>query len=193
MRLFLAVEVDREVRAAVARLLGEVQAALDRVERGASRGVKWSEPDRMHLTLHFLGEVSGHVVERLEQVLAPPLSTPAFLVEFGGIGAFPPGRGAPRVLWLGCTGGASDLQRAHRELADRLAAVPVAVDARPFSPHLTLGRFRDPGSPRVRTAWEQAAEPRVGACRVDAVTLFESRLSSAGPHYTTRLRIPLGS
>jgi 2'-5' RNA ligase len=191
VRLFLAVEVDAAVRSALARTLDELRIALDAVDPAATGLVKWVRPDRAHVTLHFLGEVPVEVVDRLERSLAVPLATPPFTVEFGGVGAFPAGPTPPRVVWLGCTRGTDGLRALHRELAGRLAESSCAWEARPLSPHLTLGRFRVPGPVRAREAWEGAAPVPVAACRVAAVTLFESRLSAAGPHYTTRLHIPL--
>ena len=64
---------------------------------------------------------------------------PPFDIAFGGVGVFPP-RGAPRVLWIGVGGGARGADRAAATMVARGSPRPgVALEARPFHPHLTLG------------------------------------------------------
>ena len=51
-----------------------------------------------------------------------------------------------------------------------------------FNPHLTLARFRD-RVPRSRFAGITTMKAEAGPCRIDRVTLYESRLSPKGPTY----------
>jgi RNA 2',3'-cyclic 3'-phosphodiesterase len=184
MRLFLAVDLDASVARAAGAVVEECRSAMDARTPGASRLVKWVRPDQMHLTLHFLGEVDRALLVRLTQVMREPLPLAPFDLSVGGVGAFPAGTGPLRVVWLGCTQGARELTELHRLLTPRLAAVPVPVEDRPLSPHLTLGRFREPGSREWRTVLPMGPRGSVVTCTVSHVTLYESRLSSAGPAYT---------
>jgi 2'-5' RNA ligase len=79
----------------------------------------------------------------------------------------------------------------HAETMRRLEHVEFRREARPFAPHLTIGRWRDPGPARLRRelAGSQAAD--AGRCTIDHVTLYESRLSPRGPTYVPLLRSPL--
>lgn len=190
MRLFLAVELDGAVCRAVAGVARDLRASFDAFDVAVSGRVKWVDPRRVHLTLHFLGEVPAGVVPNLERVLREPLAVSPFTVEFGGVGAFP-ATGPLRVLWLGCTTGGAELRALHRALGDRLAGLPLAIEAGLFTPHVTIGRFRQPGRPELRSRLSSAATSRVGACNVASVTLFESRLSPGGPSYVARTRTDL--
>ena len=193
MRLFLAVEADATVHRAVESVVAEVRAAFDGGDPDTAREVKWVNPRFAHLTVHFLGDVADHVLPPLEQALKEPLALHPFTLEFGGVGAFPRGSGPVRVLWLGCTRGTADMVELHRLLGLRLLGLPITLEARPYSPHLTLGRFRSPGSSALRPLLASVAAKGVGTCPVSAVTLFRSQLSAAGPTYSVLSRTVLAS
>lgn len=190
MRLFLAVEFDEAARRAIDGAARDLRAVLEGIDAAAARRVKWVDPRRLHLTLHFLGEVPHGVVSGLERVLRDSLPMKPFTVEFGGVGAFP-AAGPLRVLWLGCTAGAADLRGLHRMLGDRLAGLPLTIAAGEVMPHVTLGRFREPGRPDLRSPLASVDAARVCACDVTSVALVESRLSPAGPSYAVRTRTGL--
>jgi 2'-5' RNA ligase len=91
---------------------------------------------------------------------------------------------------MGVTAGAEGLAAAHAELGARLQAVGLVPDARPFSPHLTVGRVKTASGlfwPRVCGA---AEAPSTRAWTLPACTLFQSHLSPAGPTYRALLAIP---
>src|SRR5687767_15603596 len=95
MRLFIAVPTPDPVRAAAA-------AVIDRL-RGPE-GVSWVKPERLHLTLKFLGEVSAERQEEIESAIAETANGfSRFVVQCGGVGAFPTLR-RPRTVWLGFSG-----------------------------------------------------------------------------------------
>ena len=107
-----------------------------------------------------------------------------------GAGAFPP-RGAPRVLWAGVGEGADAVCSLEREVSERLAARGVEREDRPYRPHLTLARVRDPSGLRSGPLFENLADRRFGATSVDAITLFQSRMSPKGSTYVSLQRTPL--
>jgi 2'-5' RNA ligase len=146
----------------------------------------------MHLTLHFLGEVAERDVPALRDVLTAPIPRPPFEVELGRVGVFPPS-GPVRVVWLGCSRGSEDLAALHRITAERLASVGCAVEARPFSPHLTLGRVRDRVPHDFRARVTAAAVPTVGPWTVSDITLYQSHLGPSGARYAVVTRTRLAS
>jgi len=180
MRLFVAVDLDAAVRASIGTLIEQLRHAVDRV--GKAR-VTWAAADRVHLTLHFLGETPEPLVPSLVAAVSQPLEIASFTLALGGLGTFPP-RGRPRVLWLGVREGAVALDKVHVELGRRLAALGIAVDSRPFAAHVTLARFREPAPISTRAAIERVDAGDLGACRVREVTLYHSRLGRAGATYT---------
>jgi len=185
MRLFVAIELDDRARAAIAERQQHVQQAV-----GVGRDRTWISPERMHLTLAFLGDVKEPHSSEVIRVTASPLDAAPFTLGFGGVGAFPP-RGAPRVIWIGTTTGSAEAIAVQRIVAERLRGVGVAVESRRFHPHITLARWRG-ARPADRTrigAIDEGGE--VARVHVDHVTLFESRLSPRGPTYTAVSRATL--
>ena len=174
MRLFVAVELDDITRDAV-----HAEQKLAAKQLGRASSLRLIDPQQVHLTLAFLGNVLPPLVEPLTALMTQPITAIApFRIGVGGLGVFPP-RGAPRVLWLGLTAGVTQLHELHREVAARIASLRIPLEERAFRPHLTIGRWRTARpSDRPRSGRETPA--RVAEMTVDRVTLFESRLSSQG-------------
>jgi 2'-5' RNA ligase len=188
VRLFVAVELPPPARAAAAIAS---QILRERVIHDAPRArLTWVAADRMHITVRFLGETSPDSVNTIATSLAAPLNSARFTLALGDAGAFP-ARGAPRALWLAISDGGAGLRALEEEVSARLVRVGVPRESRPFSPHLTLARVRDPaGLPGARIVQGVTAPPHPGGL-VDAITLFESRLSPKGPMYTALQHTPL--
>ncbi len=185
MRLFIAVDLDEPLRERVRRLSSELRQV-------AGNGVKatWVTPDRLHLTIHFIGEVGEDVVPAVAAALAAPIEVPPFDLEIGGMGLFPsPAR--PRVVWAGLRAGVPELGRMHALIGARLTALGLRLDARPFAPHLTLARVKGHVSSRLADAVGRCAGAAVGRCRVEAATLYRSVLGEGGPTYIVLARAPL--
>ena len=89
------------------------------------------------------------------------------------------------MFWVAVAQGSDALSEIHGELGRRLTAAGVAVEKRPFSPHLTLARVRDGEGQRARRVVERLANITVPPIRwrVHAVTLYHSDLSGPAPHY----------
>src|SRR3954468_17214907 len=189
MRLFIAVELPASVAAAAT---AASDALRERVRQRATHArLSWVAPDRMHLTVRFLGEMNPNRGTTIAEALAAPLDSNPFPLTLGGAGAFPV-RGAPRAVWLAINDGRSALNAVEEAVSSRLDAVGVARESRPFNPHLTLARVRDPSGLQGGGWLQGLAPPPHGAGVVDAITLFESRLSSTGPTYTVLQRTSLG-
>jgi 2'-5' RNA ligase len=189
VRLFLAVELDEAVRRAVSETARTLAASLDR--QGIRRGISWVAPGNLHFTLHFLGEVDEPTAQAVVDRVSPPLSAPPFELALAGLGTFPPS-GPPRVIWLGAAEGARELAAVHAEVGRRLEEIGVPLERRPFGAHLTLGRVKAPLGPRLRDMLAAAAPARAARCRVDHVTLFDSRLSPRGATYSVIATARLG-
>jgi len=180
VRVFLAVDVDDRVRTGIRALIERLREPIDRT--GHSR-IGWASPDRVHVTLHFVGELTESRVGELTAAVERPLEVAAFDLALGGLGLFPP-RGRPRVLWVGVERGGAGLHRLHEEMQKRLVALGLPVEERAFSPHVTLARFREPVPTAVRSVIEGAGQTHIGTCRVTSVTLYQSRLGAGGATYT---------
>lgn len=175
MRLFVAVEFPEAVR----RRAWRATAPL----READLPVKWVGPERLHLTLKFLGEADegkvpavGEALERAAGSVGP------LALRLAGVGAFP-SLGAPRVLWIGVEG-PPELERLHEAVEEALAELGFEREERDFHPHVTLGRARR-GSGGLGGAERLVERLEVDvACTADDVRLVRSVLGPEGARYS---------
>jgi RNA 2',3'-cyclic 3'-phosphodiesterase len=188
-RLFVALEPPDAVRRRIVRAAAELRRAAGRAEAD----VRWVAPENLHLTLQFLGGVPEERVPVLAAALeAAAAGSRPLTLEVTGAGGFPNAR-RPRVVWLGMAGDVPALAAMVDDLGRRLAPLGFPPEARPFSPHLTLGRARDQrGAPGLGGALAARAQEDGFAWRATEVVLFESHLSAKGPRYEAILRAPLG-
>lgn len=189
MRLFVAVEIESEIVQAAATLISELRAHVARVAPRAR--ITWLTAERLHLTLAFIGQCEEAQLPGLRASLQSPFSVSPFTLRIRGLGAFPE-RGRPRVLWAGIDEGRESFVRLANEVVDRLRSIAISFDDRPQQPHLTLGRVREAVGLRSAALLAGREEAVLGAMTVGAITLFESRLSPAGPSYTAIARMALG-
>jgi 2'-5' RNA ligase len=179
MRLFVAADVPDDARALIAAEQTRMAAALP----GMSSGVKWVKAAHSHLTLVFLGNVEDAGVPAVIDAVGRDVEIAPFDMVVEGAGVFP-ARGAPRVLWLGITQGAREVTQLQRELATRVAALGVALEDRPFHPHLTLARWKESRSADRDRALAAARPGPIATAHIAGATLYQSRLSPSGPEYT---------
>jgi 2'-5' RNA ligase len=187
MRLFVAVDLDADTRAAIHR---EQQRVAKAVELAHGSRIRWVAPGAMHVTLSFLGDVPDQRAVLIADALARDVDLEPFAIVFAELGVFPP-RGAPRALWVGISEGARELEMLQRILANRVRACGIPLEGRPFSAHLTLGRWRDARPSDRGCVLAAGRSTRVARQHVDHATLYRSQLSAAGPSYTALARATL--
>jgi len=186
VRLFIAIDLEDSARVSIEQEQKRIAAALGE----ARSSIRWVRRDQMHLTLVFVGEASDTVAASLANAMRVPIPTPAFEMVLRGIGVFPP-HGAPRALWIGVDDGSPQVIDVQREIAARAVACGVAVESRPFRPHLTLGRWRNSRPSDRGKVLAHSSPEAVARTRVTAATLYHSRVSSAGSTYTALARATL--
>ena len=180
MRLFVALELDPAIRSAAASLIGALRARAG--EQAPHARMAWVPPERLHITLLFIGDVADGAAAAVMAALEPPLAMTPFVVQIAGLGAFP-ARGRPRVLWSGVHAGSAGLVHIATDVQRRLSSAGIAVEDRPLTPHLTLARVRDGIGLHPARLFAGFEDTPLGEMTVSAITLFESRLSPAGPQY----------
>ncbi|GGO76080.1 RNA 2',3'-cyclic phosphodiesterase [Marinobacterium nitratireducens] len=121
MRLFVALDMPEELQDRIHRLQIPV------------RDLKWEPPERLHLTLQFLGEQPEQRLPELFEALAAVEFEP-FELCCQGIGHFRSG-----AIWLGIEPN-DRLRSLHRQIGARLRETGIAFESRRFSPHITLAR-----------------------------------------------------
>ncbi len=158
--------------------------------------VRTSPPDGIHLTLHFLGHLELRRIDELDRAVEPVIvARPRFVVEVQGIDAFP-SMARPRIVWAGITGtGRPRLLDLQSATGRALQAAGFVLEARPYAPHLTLGRLRRPPNPAERNGlkrWQSEAGAAVaGRLPVESVSLIRSELGFRPPRYTALRAYPL--
>jgi 2'-5' RNA ligase len=176
MRIFIAIEINQEIRERLAQAQQHLMKAVS--------GVKWVEPDNFHLTLKFLGETDQGMVSRLANQLGGMLaSTCGFPLGFGGAGVFPNER-RPRVVWVGVSEGVQPLFALAQKVEAVCQNLGFEAENRPFSAHLTLGRARGVISgASLKSSLEGLSDRTFGGQRVDHLIIMQSTLTRAGPIY----------
>lgn len=191
IRIFVGIACPPDVCRAVSALSDKMSDALS--------FRKWTHPDDLHVTLHFLGETPADRLDAISRVLEEAAAQAApFSLSITEPGIF--GQpGAPRILWLGLKeDGAKQLKQLHQSLRPGLVNAGCQLDEKPFRAHLTLARQGGAGSsPETnQAAWKSAVrdQPPASALlqwRADGITLFRSHLGRR-PSYEKMRIFPFG-
>lgn len=181
-RLFVAIGLPE----AILKTLQELQSELKRFARDA----KWVRPGGIHLTLKFLGYVDTARIDAIVSSLARvAVASPSASIEIRGCGSFPNSR-RPSVLWAGVE--SEQLGRIQAEVEAAMAELGFEKENRPFSPHLTLARFRDPhGLTPLMLQVDQKKDLPLGQFTASRFKLYESILHREGAEYHVLKEFPL--
>ncbi len=180
IRSFIAIELPDELR----QKLGELEA---RLKSGGQRQVRWVNPNSIHLTLKFLGNITADKVNEITGVMeGVAREIPPFRLEVKGPGVFPNPKRA-RVAWVGLSGEVDKLLQLQQNLEANLETLGFAAELRAFTPHLTIARVNDVASPEERQKFGELVTGtgfEAGNIKVDAISLMRSQLSRAGAIYS---------
>ena len=189
MRLFVALDIDVEIRHKLERFVDGV--------RGFAPDVRFVGPESFHITLKFLGETSN--VEEIKSSLRNVSAHP-FPIAFRGYGFFP-GQKNARVFWGGIEAGA-ELQELAGAVDKAMTPLGFESERGPYRPHLTLARSGSgrPGKmsgDRTNSNFaglnyklSQLPQPEFGTMTAREFFLYESKLSPRGAQYTKIERFP---
>ena len=190
MRLFVALDIDPEVRRRITEFRNQM--------RPLAPDVRWVEPETFHITLQFLGETKrlDEIQRALQSVRAAPIA-----LSFRNAGFFPSPK-SPRVFWVGIEAD-QNLQELVNSVGRVLRPLGFEPDAAPFKPHLTLaragsgrphpvpGEHSAPALQGLRTRLETLGPLEFGTMTAHEFYLYESKLSPAGARYTKLSCYPL--
>jgi 2'-5' RNA ligase len=185
VRTFIAIDLGKAIRDRLVSL-------QDNLARAGTE-VKWVEPDNLHLTLLFLGEVDMVELPTIcEAVAEGARQHAAFPLTVETVGCFPNPR-RPRVLWAGVGVGVQEVCALHDSLEKPLLELGCyRREERQYTPHITLGRVRTerPGDNLAAALAKQAAW-KGGETTVREVHVMGSELTPKGPIYTVLSRAKL--
>ena len=178
IRVFCAVELPAEIRAAVA-----AHAARLRREFPDARA-SWVRAEGLHITLKFIGEVEAARVAALSRAAAAAVGGfSPFRLSIEVSGTFPP-RGAARVLWLGVKDESGQLARLQRRLEQECEAAGFPGEPRAFKPHLTVARLRTPKDAHALSEAHRQTPFGPFHFEVSELLVIRSELGPGGSRYT---------
>jgi len=177
MRTFIAIELKSEIRDSLGKIIHTLKPA--------GPGIKWVNPEGIHLTLKFLGNIFPEQVNEIKTVMDRIANKhQSFSIECRGLGFFPVKSRNPRVVWAGMEEH-PELLVIQKELDEELAGLGFSQEKRTFHPHLTLGRSRKKTNSRLLIPEiEKYKAIEFGTIAVTKIILFESTLTPEGAVYS---------
>ena len=172
MRSFVAVDLDHT-------LVSNVTDVQSQIRQGT---IKFVEPENLHFTLKFLGEITEakarDVTARLKEICS---AFKPFPVVLKGVGVFP-SLNYMKVIWIGVE---SEEFYTLSKLVDSGMAKLGFRQEKNVVPHLTVGRVKAPGNKAQLMEQVKALQStEIGEMVVNTVKLKKSELTRKGPIYT---------
>jgi len=178
MRCFICIEI--KTPEIITKIL-EFQEEL----KSLDGKIKFVEPENIHFTFKFLGEIENSVVTEIFDVMKK-ISISAFVITIKGAGSF------PRVIWIDISEGRDELSSIYTFLNQNLKSLGFKPENKRFSPHITIGRIKFIKDRKSLTALLQKWQDYFfGKIEVRSIQLKKSILTPKGPIYTTLEQIQL--
>jgi 2'-5' RNA ligase len=181
-RTFVGVSLNDPLR----QQLAAIQQTLART--GAR--VHWTQPDALHITVLFLGDLDDQeLVKVCQDVDRQTPRFPRFSVAIHGLSGFPTPR-RPKILWAGIADGAAELVQMYQHFEQQFVkSIGYRPEERSYSPHVTLGRIKaDEAAQQIARELPRYSDHRFGDMPVSEIHVFRSDLRRDGPQYTILAR-----
>ncbi|MFH1878045.1 MAG: RNA 2',3'-cyclic phosphodiesterase [Candidatus Omnitrophota bacterium] len=176
IRGFIALELSGQAR--------EELSVIERELKQTGADVKWVKPGSIHITLKFLGNIDPGRIPDIEKILRETFAgISSFDIVLGSIGVFPDWPHA-RVLWVGLSQGASELEMLASSVESVMEKEGFAKEARPFSSHITIGRVKSPKNKNELEKLACSIKVTSVAVHISRVVLFKSVLTPRGAEYS---------
>ena len=186
MRLFIALPLPEQIQEALSKIIRDL--------RQASAAVRWVDPHNIHLTLRFLGDTDPSLLPELKQLIDRVAQQQASLtLGLNRLGAFP-NLSKPRVYWISTADQAiiENLRNLAQRIELDICKLGFQAEGRPFKPHLTLGRLKQPHNvDRMAQAIKTYPIPTLRV-QLSRIVLFQSTLTPKGAIYQSLHESPLG-
>lgn len=183
IRTFICLEIPKKVQA-------EIENKVTAPLRATGAGCSWVKADNLHLTLKFLGDVPETMLADIfESVKNSAGHFDRFHANLEKVGTF--GGKIPRVVWVGIGGDVEKITQLANEIDKDLSKLGFERESRPFSPHLTVGRVRNPKN--ISSMLEKIDEISLPTDKfiIYKVIVMKSVLSPGGSVYTPQFEFEL--
>ena len=170
--------------------IGSLQKELKTLKLDA----KFVDPEKIHLTLKFLGDTPVSSLEKIRGVMEETVKGRSpFALSIDTFGAFPNFR-SPRVLWVGAKEGSQEGDVLAQTLNDGLEEVGFKKEEGAFKPHLTLARLRSlKNEKRLAQFVEGYLLPWQEPLSCQTLTHYKSTLSPKGALYEPLWEVSLNA
>src|SRR5205809_4486269 len=175
-RLFIAIDLPDQ--------LAESLAALD----PHYRGLIFSPPSQIHLTLAFFVAVDPETANLLKEKLTA-ISYRAFFLPVIGLGTFSR-KGVPHILWVGVGHGHPHLFQLHKRVNEAALACNLPIEERAWTPHFTIARAPGISPALLKSFLKKYRDYDAGMIHVEEFRLYSSELTAAGPIHKVELHVP---
>jgi 2'-5' RNA ligase len=180
MRLFTAIDIPTAVNRNLEALLGKLRATAR---------LKWSALGNLHITTKFVGEWPEERLEELKSALTALPPREAVEIAVRGLGWFPNPH-SPRVFWAAVKAPPALADLAH-ETDAAMARIGVPRETKPFAPHLTLARIKEPVPlAAMRQTIAALDSDDFGQFTADGFYLYLSEMKPSGSVYTRLAEYP---
>ena len=176
MRAFVAIEIySNEIINLISKFQSEINI-----------NAKPIEPQNLHFTLQFLGEISQDMFEKITVVMNS-VKFSNFIVNLKDVGVFPSLK-IPRIIWIGTDeNGGKLLIELAKKVENVLIPLGFSVD-KPFKPHITVFRIKN----KIGDISKEMNKFKLidfGMQEITGFKLKQSVLSSKGPVYSDLMEI----
>jgi 2'-5' RNA ligase len=175
-RLFIAIDLPNQV--------ADSLAALD----PNYRGLVFSPPEQIHLTLAFFAAVERPTADLLKEKLAA-ISFRAFFLPLMGLGTFSR-KGVPHILWIGVGHAHPHLFQLHKRVNEAALTCNLPIEERAWTPHFSIARARGISPGLMKSFLKKYRNYDAGMFHVEDFRLYSSKLTAAGPIHTVELSVP---
>ena len=181
IRSFIAIELPTTVKQ-------ELTTLEDLLKKRCPQVVRWVDPQNIHVTLKFLGDVDSDRVDEINMAIdeATQGMSP-FHLELKDLGVFP-NLNRVNIIWVDAKGDLDKLTDLQKQIESNMEQLGFAREDRDFTPHLTIGRVRDYVSPddrkKIGQVLSQTAFASAQVITVNSVNLMKSQLTNTGAIYT---------
>jgi 2'-5' RNA ligase len=181
LRSFISIDCKNEE---IIRKFIDIQRKLERT--GAE--LKLVEPENIHMTLKFLGEINIQKVEEIS-IIFEEIKFTSFNIKLEGVGVFPHLRRI-NIIWVGVTEGITPLIKLFQKIDNKMINIGFKKERKRFHPHFTICRVRS-GRNREQLIQElnMLKDDSFGVIKVDKIFLKKSQLTPKGPIYSTLLEL----
>jgi RNA 2',3'-cyclic 3'-phosphodiesterase len=185
-RVFCAIELPQHVCDLVLRHIAKLKESTTQAR------ASWARAAGLHLTIKFLGEIPQGAVGDLSAAADRAAASVApFALRLERSGVFPE-RGPAKVLWIGVNDLTKGLTRLQATLEEECALSGFDRETRPFRPHLTVARLRNPKDARVLAAAHRSLKFEPVEFEIRELLVIRSELSSEGSKYSVISRHAFG-